>query len=62
MKTEIKIPSVGESVTEATIATWLKTSGERVKTGDPLLTLETDKANVDVVAESHGVLEIKEGA
>lgn len=62
MKVDIRIPSVGESVTEATISTWLKASGDFVKTGEPLLTLETDKANVDVVAEKDGVLEVKEGA
>lgn len=59
MKTEIKIPAVGESITEATIAQWIKKNGERVKRDDVLLTLETDKASVEVVAEQEGVLNIK---
>ncbi|MCB0367359.1 MAG: 2-oxoglutarate dehydrogenase complex dihydrolipoyllysine-residue succinyltransferase [Bdellovibrionaceae bacterium] len=63
MKVEIKVPAVGESITEATIAEWMKKSGEAVKRDDVLLVLETDKASVEVVAEKDGVLEItvKEG-
>ncbi len=56
MKIEIKVPSVGESITEATIGSWTKKSGEAVKRNDVLLLLETDKASVEVVAESDGVL------
>lgn len=59
MKAEIKVPAVGESITEATIADWAKKSGDRVHRDDVLLTLETDKASVEVVAENEGVLEIK---
>ncbi len=56
MKVDIKVPAVGESITEATISEWLKKSGEAVKRDDVLLTLETDKASVEVVAENDGVL------
>lgn len=56
MKTEIKVPAVGESITEATIGSWQKKSGEMVKRNDVLLLLETDKASVEVVAENDGVL------
>lgn len=62
MKTEIRIPAVGESINEATISAWLKRSGDLVKRDEVLLTLETDKANVDVVAEQDGILEIKADA
>ncbi len=56
MKVEIKVPAVGESVTEATISEWAKKSGEQVKRDDVLLLLETDKASVEVVAENDGLL------
>ncbi|MGE0762086.1 MAG: 2-oxoglutarate dehydrogenase complex dihydrolipoyllysine-residue succinyltransferase [Bdellovibrionales bacterium] len=56
MKVDIKVPSVGESVTEATIAEWSKKSGSAVKRDDVLLLLETDKASVEVVAEHDGML------
>ena len=56
MKYDVKIPTVGESITEATIGQWLKKSGEAVKRNDVLLLLETDKASVEVVAEQDGVL------
>lgn len=56
MKTEIKVPTVGESITEATIGSWVKKSGDFVKRNDILLLLETDKASVEVVAENDGVL------
>ncbi len=58
MKFDIKIPAVGESITEATIGEWQKKSGDFVKRDDVLLTLETDKASVEVVAENEGVLTI----
>ncbi len=58
MSVEIKVPAVGESVTEATVGSWLKKSGEFVKRNEVLLTLETDKASVEVVAENDGVLTI----
>ncbi len=56
MKTQIKVPAVGESITEGTIAQWTKKSGEHVKRDDVVLVLETDKASVEVVAEADGVL------
>lgn len=56
MKTQIKVPAVGESITEGTIAQWTKKSGEMVKRDEVVLVLETDKASVEVVAEADGVL------
>ncbi|MGE0529123.1 MAG: 2-oxoglutarate dehydrogenase complex dihydrolipoyllysine-residue succinyltransferase [Bdellovibrionales bacterium] len=56
MKTQIKVPAVGESITEGTIAEWTKKNGEFVKRDDVVLVLETDKASVEVVAEADGVL------
>lgn len=63
MKAEIKIPAVGESINEATIAEWSKKSGDIVDRDEVLLILETDKASVEVVAEHAGLLTItvKEG-
>jgi 2-oxoglutarate dehydrogenase E2 component (dihydrolipoamide succinyltransferase) len=58
MKQEIKVPAVGESITEATIGSWTKKSGDFVKRNEVLLNLETDKASVEVVAENDGVLTI----
>lgn len=58
MKLEVKIPSVGESVTEATISSWNKKSGDLVRANELLLLIETDKASVEVVAEKEGVLTI----
>ena len=52
----ITIPSVGESVTEAIIEEWLKQSGDYVEKGEVVITLETDKASVELVAEASGVL------
>ncbi len=59
---DIKVPAVGESITEATIGEWLKKSGEFVERDQVILTLETDKASVEVVAEDSGVLETKASA
>ena len=56
---EIKVPAVGESVTEATIGEWMKQTGDYVQRDEILLSIETDKASVEVVAEDSGVLEIK---
>lgn len=56
---DVKVPAVGESITEATIGSWNKKSGEFVKRNDVLLLLETDKASVEVVAENDGVLTIQ---
>lgn len=62
MKQEIKVPAVGESITEATIGSWTKKSGEFVKRNEVLMLLETDKASVEVVAENDGVLTIIPGS
>jgi 2-oxoglutarate dehydrogenase E2 component (dihydrolipoamide succinyltransferase) len=56
MPVEVRVPTLGESVTEATIASWLKREGDVVEAGEPLVELETDKVNVDVAAERSGVL------
>ncbi len=56
MKMQIKVPAVGESITEGTIAQWSKKDGEFVKRDEVVLVLETDKASVEVVAEADGKL------
>jgi 2-oxoglutarate dehydrogenase E2 component (dihydrolipoamide succinyltransferase) len=56
VEVQIKVPAVGESITEGTIAQWSKKSGEFVKRDEVVLVLETDKASVEVVAEAYGVL------
>jgi 2-oxoglutarate dehydrogenase E2 component (dihydrolipoamide succinyltransferase) len=58
MPTDIKIPSVGESITEGTIARWLKKEGDSVRVGDPVLELETEKATTEVPAPAAGSLSI----
>ncbi|WP_061244740.1 2-oxoglutarate dehydrogenase complex dihydrolipoyllysine-residue succinyltransferase [Leptospira interrogans] len=57
MSVEIKVPEMGESITEATIANWVKKEGESVKQDEILLELETDKATMEVPAPSSGVLQ-----
>jgi 2-oxoglutarate dehydrogenase E2 component (dihydrolipoamide succinyltransferase) len=56
MATEIKVPTLGESVTTATIARWMKHEGDAVATDEPLVELETDKVTVEVPAPAAGVL------
>jgi 2-oxoglutarate dehydrogenase E2 component (dihydrolipoamide succinyltransferase) len=56
MAIEIKVPSLGESVTEATVAKWLKRPGETVAVDEPVVELETDKVNVEVPAPAAGTL------
>ncbi|MBV2141971.1 2-oxoglutarate dehydrogenase complex dihydrolipoyllysine-residue succinyltransferase [Falsochrobactrum sp. TDYN1] len=56
MATEIRVPTLGESVTEATIGKWFKQVGEAVAIDEPLVELETDKVTVEVPAASAGVL------
>jgi 2-oxoglutarate dehydrogenase E2 component (dihydrolipoamide succinyltransferase) len=58
MNVDVKVPAVGESITEAIIGSWTKKSGDFVKMNDVLMMLETDKASVEVVAEKDGVLTI----
>jgi 2-oxoglutarate dehydrogenase E2 component (dihydrolipoamide succinyltransferase) len=57
MAGEIRVPSLGESIVDAVIATWLKKEGDEVKQGEALVELETDKVNVEVSAEQSGVLQ-----
>lgn len=56
MAYEIKVPSLGESIVEATVARWLKQAGEPVAAGEPVVELETDKVNLEVAADQAGVL------
>jgi 2-oxoglutarate dehydrogenase E2 component (dihydrolipoamide succinyltransferase) len=56
VKVNVKVPSLGESVVEARIAHWLKGEGDKVKVGDVLVELETEKVNVEVTAENEGIL------
>ena len=62
---DIKVPTLGESITTATIAKWLKKEGDAVKTDEPLVELETDKVTVEVNSPASGMLEsiaAKEGS
>ena len=56
MATEIRVPTLGESVTEATIARWMKKEGDAVSADEPLVELETDKVSVEVPAPSAGAI------
>ncbi len=56
MSTEIKVPTLGESVTSATVARWMKHEGDAVAVDEPLVELETDKVTVEVGAPAAGVL------
>ena len=64
MAEKITVPTLGESVTEATVSKWLKSQGESVSADEPLVELETDKVNVEVPSPISGVLKkiaVKEG-
>lgn len=64
MATEIRVPTLGESVTEATIAQWFKKPGDKVNADEPIVELETDKVTVEVPAPASGTLTdilVKEG-
>ncbi|MBN8832224.1 MAG: 2-oxoglutarate dehydrogenase complex dihydrolipoyllysine-residue succinyltransferase [Sphingomonadales bacterium] len=64
MATEVKVPTLGESVTEATVGQWLKKPGDAVKIDEPIASLETDKVAVEVPSPVAGVLGellVKEG-
>jgi len=56
MATEIRVPTLGESVSEATVGTWFKKVGDTIKADEPLVELETDKVTVEVPAPASGVL------
>ncbi len=55
--TEIKVPTLGESVTEATVARWLKSEGDPVEVDETIAELETDKVTVEVNAQEEGMIE-----
>jgi len=59
MSVQVKIPAVGESISSGVVSVWHKKSGEQVRKGDPLFTLETDKVSTEIVAEADGVLRTK---
>ena len=64
MVEKITVPTLGESVTEATVSKWLKSQGDHVSTDEPIVELETDKVNVEVPSPTNGVLgsiAVKEG-
>jgi 2-oxoglutarate dehydrogenase E2 component (dihydrolipoamide succinyltransferase) len=64
MATEIRVPTLGESVSEATVGKWLKKAGDAVKADETLLELETDKVSIEVPSPASGVLSeitVKEG-
>ena len=56
MSSEVKVPTLGESVSEATIGQWLKQPGDAVKLDEPIASLETDKVAVEVAAPAAGVM------
>src|SRR5579883_1685178 len=57
MESEIRVPPLGESIVEATVGRWLKSPGETVVAGEPVVELETEKVNLEVTADSTGVLQ-----
>ena len=64
MSEKITVPTLGESVTEATVSKWLKSQGDKVVADEPVVELETDKVNVEVPAPTNGILgsiAVKEG-
>ena len=62
MSVEIKVPVLGESVSEATVASWMKAAGETVAADEPLVELETDKVTVEVPAPAAACLPQVQGA
>ena len=64
MSENIVVPILGESITEATVSKWLKKSGDKVSSDEPIVELETDKVNLEVPSPINGILseiKIKEG-
>ena len=59
MGLEIKVPVVGESITEVTIAKWLKKDGDQVAMDEVICELESDKATFELPAEAAGILKIR---
>src|SRR4030043_460838 len=64
MRKEVKVPSVGESITTGVVVSWFKHSGDRVRQGENLFELETEKSVLDIPAPDSGTLEtlVDEGA
>ncbi len=60
MATDVRIPPLGESVTEAVVARWFKQDGEHVDADEPILEIETEKAAMEITAEASGRLQIVE--
>ena len=56
MNEKILVPELGESITEATVAKWLKSVGDNVESDEPIVELETDKVNLEVPSPINGVL------
>ena len=56
MATDIRVPALGESISEATVGQWLKSAGDAVSADEPLVELETDKVTVEGPATASGVL------
>ena len=56
MSSEITVPELGESIVEATVGSWLKQPGDAVSIGDPVVELETEKVNMEIVATVGGRL------
>ena len=65
MSEKIIVPALGESITEATVAKWIKKVGDTVEADEPIVELETDKVNLEVPSPVTGILEeinVKDGA
>ena len=56
MATDVKVPTLGESITEATLGQWLKKPGDPVKADEPIASLETDKVAIEVNAPVAGIM------
>ena len=56
MSEKILVPTLGESITEATVSKWLKNEGDKVEADEPIVELETDKVNLEVPSPVSGVL------
>ena len=56
MSEKIVVPVLGESITEATVAKWLKSKGDSVEVDEPIVELETDKVNLEVPSPTEGIL------
>ena len=56
MSENIIVPTLGESITEATVSKWIKSQGEQVKEDEPIVELETDKVSVEVPSPAEGII------